>query len=122
MKRDMNLIREILLTLEAESSGFAPEHLEIEGYTNEQIGYHTFLLLEAGFIDGHNVNTFDSDSPAAIATRITWRGHEFLDEARDKNRWKEALRIAQEKGGGAVSIGVLTQVLSALTKQALGLS
>lgn len=122
MKRDKNLIREILLALEAESSGFAPKHLEIEGYTDEQVGYHTLLLLEAGFVDGQEVHTFNSDSPSAIATRITWKGYEFLDEARDKNRWKEAVRIAQEKGGGAVSIGTLTQILSALAKQSLGLN
>lgn len=37
MQRDMNLVRDILLSLEAESSGFAPDHLEIEGYTEAQI-------------------------------------------------------------------------------------
>ena len=122
MKRDMNLIRELLFVLEEEPSGFAPEDVEIKGYTNEQIGYHILLLIEAGFIEGQKTVTYGSSSPSAIATRLTWAGHEFLDEARDKNRWKEALRIAQEKGGGAVSIGILTQVLSALAKQSLGLN
>ena len=118
----MNLVRDILLSLEAEFSGFAPDHLEIEGYTEAQIGYHILLLLEAGFVEGHKTATYDSSSPSAIATRITWAGHEFLDEARDKSRWKEALRLVQEKGGGAVSIGILTQVLSSLAKQSLGLN
>ena len=121
MKRDMNLVREVLLALESESSGFAQEHLQVEGYNNEQIGYHTLLLLDAGFVEGQRITTYDSDSPSAIVTRITWAGHEFLDAARDKGRWNEALRIVQEKGGGAVTVGVLTQMLSALAKQAVGL-
>ncbi|MCY7278818.1 MAG: DUF2513 domain-containing protein [Phormidesmis sp. CAN_BIN44] len=73
--------------------------LQIESYNDAQIGYHTLLLLEAGFVEGQKIVAF-GDSPSAIATRITWAGHEFLDEARDKGRWKDALRIVQEKGGG----------------------
>lgn len=122
MKRDMNLIRDILLALEAESSAFAPESLQLEGYSDEQIGYHTLLLVEAGLVEGVKTSSFDSDSPSASATRLTWSGYEFLDAARDKNRWQEALRIVQEKGGGAVTIGTLTQLLSALAKQAMGLN
>lgn len=121
MKRDMNLVREILLTIEAESSGFAPSEIQVEGYTDEQTGYHTLLLLEAGLVEGHRVVSY-SGGLSAIATRLTWTGHEFLDAARDNGRWKEALRIVQEKGGGAVTIGILTQLLSALAKQSVGLN
>lgn len=121
MKRDMNLIREIMIALEAESSGSAPDPVEIDGYTDEQINYHTLLLIEAGLVVGKKLRTSESDIPYAFPSRITWKGHEFLDEARDKNRWKEALQVVQQKGGGAVSIGVLTQLLSALAKQSLGL-
>lgn len=89
------------------------------GYT--LIDYHMLLLLEAGFVEGQKIISFESNSPSATANRLTWTGHEFLDAARDKNRWQEALRIAQEKGGGAVTIGILTQLLSALAKRAIGI-
>lgn len=56
MKRDMNLVREILLALEEDLSGFAPEDMEIKGYTDEQIGYHILLLIEAGFIEAKDRN------------------------------------------------------------------
>lgn len=121
MKRDMNLVREILLAIESEETGYAPNGLSLEGYSQEQIGYHILILLEAGLVEGQKTTSMSSRSPSAIATRLTWTGHEFLDAARDKGRWKKALSIVQEKGGGAVTIGILTQLLSVLAKQSIGL-
>jgi hypothetical protein len=41
MKCDMELVRAILLTVEAqEHSGQAPRDLTTEGYTPEQVGHH----------------------------------------------------------------------------------
>jgi Hypothetical protein (DUF2513) len=53
--------------------------------------------------------------------RMTWKGHEFLDSARDESIWKETMGLVQEKGG-SVAIGVLTQLLSSVAKQHFGLS
>lgn len=46
-------------------------------------------------------------------------GHDFIDTARDENQWKKAMTTVNEKG--AVTIGVLIQILSALMKQSFGL-
>ena len=48
MKRDMELIRKLVLALENEPTGYAPENLNIEGYTSEQVGYHAYLMIDAG--------------------------------------------------------------------------
>ena len=45
MKRDMELIRKLVLALEDAPSGYAPGVLEIEGYTPEQIGYHALYMF-----------------------------------------------------------------------------
>ncbi len=39
MKRDMELIRQMVLAIEDFPSGFAPKTLNIEGYTKEQVSY-----------------------------------------------------------------------------------
>ncbi len=39
MKRDMDLVREILLAIDSHEKGYAPQKMEFEGYTDEQIGY-----------------------------------------------------------------------------------
>ena len=49
MKRDMDLIRKILLLMEVEPQRKVPG---IEGYTSEQIGHHVYLMMQAGLIEG----------------------------------------------------------------------
>ena len=65
----MDLIREILLRLEAHPHGFAPA-LEIEGYTDEQIGSHVALMGQAGLIDAHPITTIADESPRALALSL----------------------------------------------------
>ena len=119
MKRDMELIRNILLLLENETSGWAPDSIEIDGYTNEQIGYHTVLLIEAGLVVGEESEEMGSE-PSGFIQRLTWAGHEFLDSAKDSGRWKEAKDIIEKVGGA--SLKVWSSVLTQLTLKSLGLS
>jgi hypothetical protein len=119
MKRDLELIRKMVLAIEDSPTAYAPR-LEFDGYTDAQVGYHAYLLIDAGFARGQDTTTFDSDGPEAIITSLTWDGHEFADAARDDSRWTKAMGLVQEKGG-AVTIAVLTQVLVGLMKGAFGL-
>jgi hypothetical protein len=120
MKRDMNLVRSIVLALEGNAAGFAPKDLPIEGYSKEEIGYHIYIMLEAGLVRGADVTTYGSSSPEAIATSLTWAGHEFADAARDPKRWQRALEIAKEKAG-SVTLDVLLKLLRELMSSGLGL-
>jgi hypothetical protein len=118
MKRDKELIRKLVLAVEDARNGYAPNGIDVEGYTQEQIRYHAYLLLDGGFIEGDRIDNTDSDSPEAIVRNLTWKGHEFADAARDETRWKKAVGIVQEKGG-SVTISVLTQLLIELMKRGL---
>ena len=51
MKRDLELIREILLRVEALPVGHFLSNIEIDEYSPDVIGEHVRLLQEAGFID-----------------------------------------------------------------------
>ena len=120
MKRDMELIRKMVLALEDEPTGFAPRDLNFPGYTSEQIGYHAHLLIEGGYAKGFDATNHDSSGPEAVLTSLTWKGHEFVDAARDESRWKKATGIVKEKSG-SVTIDVLTQLLVELMKRTIGL-
>jgi hypothetical protein len=121
VKRDLELIRKIVLIVENAPTGWAPQRLEVEGYTEAQIGYHAYLLVDAGLAKGHDTTTMGSDGPEAMITTLTWAGHEFADAARDESRWRKAMVAVQEKGG-TVTLGVLTQLLVALMRSALGIA
>lgn len=120
MNRDLELIRKIVLAIEDSPSGWSPD-LKFEGYSNDQIGYHAYLLIDAGLAKGTEVTTCGSIAPEGFIQNLTWAGHEFAAAARDETRWKTAMGVVQEKGG-TVTIGVLIQLLVAIMKNVFGLS
>ena len=44
MRRDLELIHMMVLAIEDHPSGWAPHQLAIDGYSDEQIGYHAYGL------------------------------------------------------------------------------
>ena len=120
MKRDMDLIRKILLTTESDIHGFAPQKpMEIDGYTQEEIGYHIHLLGEADLAKVINMTFDQSDSPSAQMLNLTWNGHEFLDSARENTRWNQAKDKISKMGGASIEIWLA--LLIELGKKQLGL-
>lgn len=118
MKRDLELVRNMLFAVEDAPTGFAPE-LNFEDYTPSQVGYHAYLLIDAGLAKGAELTHFGSPGPEARITSLTWEGHEFAEAARDPDRWKQAMKIVKDKGG-SVTLDVLKQLLISLMKLAVG--
>lgn len=120
MKRDIDLIRKILLVLESQEHGFFREPLVVDGYTEEQIGYHVHLLGEAGLLKVRDHTHLQSMSPEAFPISITWAGHEFIDAAKDESIWEKAKTKVLKPIGG-VALDVLLEWLKAEAKQRIGL-
>ncbi len=100
MKRDLDLIRRILLNIETEGEdssrrpGFA--NIADDGYDPEAIQYHVQLMHDAGLI------VADELVPGQWwPERITWAGHEFLDLARNAALWQATNRDVESKVGSA---------------------
>ncbi len=117
MKRDIDLIREILLQLELNGPNMSGVKFQIEGYSQDEINYHLSLLVEGGLVDAIDVSSHKG--VGWIPRRLTLEGHDFLDRARDKNRWEKAKKILAEKGGG-MAIGLLNSILINLIKNEMG--
>ena len=85
MKRDMNLIKEILLHIENDLI-----KASIDNYSEQDILNHKGLLIESGFIEG-NVY-YDSESSKRIVGNViirdlTWQGHNLIDTLKDDNKF-----------------------------------
>ena len=119
MKRDMDLVRKILLAAEASPHGLVRESISIDGYSPEQVGYHIYLMMQADLVDGSDVTTRGSQSPQAVLTQLTWAGHEFIDAARSPAVWEQSKGVIGKLGD--VSFAVWTQVLTKITMANLGL-
>lgn len=111
MKRDMDLIRELMLRLEAlpvTPGGLVhvvpdSREVQIEGYDPDQIGYHLLLINSAGFITR-------STKPARSGIyfcRLSWAGHDFLDSVRSPDVWDRTKQAASAAGGFTVDLLVL---------------
>lgn len=113
MKRDIELVRKILLLINEHDHGYFSEIPHIAGYSEEQIGYHCFLLAEAGLIDASDISSDDSLSPTAIPTRLTWEGHEFVENSMNDGVWNQTKGVVEKVGHVAFSVWaqILTQVV-----------
>jgi hypothetical protein len=116
MKRDMDLIRGLLLEVEGEDP-----KLDLSRWSNPQKAYHAALLIEAGLVKGELFeNYYQEEKRAAELHRLTWTGHEFLDAARDEKSWKKVLQKVA-KAGGAVTFPILKQMLTNFIKEKVGI-
>jgi Hypothetical protein (DUF2513) len=103
MKRDMDLIRDILLALEADQKlngrllnrGRAGEFLEKEGVSEDEIAYGLRLLMDRSFVIG----SYDKASDTFDVERLSMDGHDFLDSIRDPDVWNKTKKGALAAGG-----------------------
>lgn len=86
MKRDMPLVRKILLHIE-DRNNVRAERVEIDGYDDELVQRHVELLLDAGFIQGLKSHTISQSLPVMRVTDLTWEGHDFLAAMRNEGVW-----------------------------------
>src|ERR1017187_6285328 len=84
MKRDMELIRWLLI--EQESGESLPE---VTRYPEDVQLYHFKLLADTNLIEASFIPEVGVPKQALIR-RITWAGHDFLDSSRDSKLWKMA--------------------------------
>lgn len=121
MKRDLDLVRKILLQMEAAEHGFFKGPLTIADHSDEEIGYHVFLMSQAGLVKALPDSEINSQSPHATPINITWAGHEFLEASKDDGLWNKAKTHVLKPAGGA-AFDVLLEWLKSEAKQRLGLS
>jgi hypothetical protein len=111
MKRDMDLIRELLLKLEALDippgtltplSPHGPA-LAIEGFTGDDIGHHLRMMVSGGFIETGSSRPFGPEG-SLMFHAISWQGHDFLDSVRDPKIWEKTKSGAEAAGGFTVDL------------------
>jgi hypothetical protein len=120
MKRDLDLIRKIILAVEDLPTGMVSDEIEIDGYTSEQIGYHSYLIVNSGLAQGVDMGAFGDTSPNWQLLHLTSAGHDFAEAARSETAWNKAKSIVKEKAGGA-TLEILKEVLVGVIRGTLGL-
>jgi len=110
MKRDLDLIRKLLLFFEEKETA---EHVEvppIPGYDELTIRYHLVLMYDAGLLRCEPVRSSTSDRVIHVLPfELTWEGHEFLDNVRHDNVWERIRQIVISEGG-SLAFGIVNQL------------
>lgn len=109
MKRDLDLIKKILSSVEDSKNGASflnaeiPEkfHVDLDTFL-----YHVNLLAE------HQLLKKDEDREGVDLLGLTWKGHDFLDDTRDHKLWNAA-----KKAGENLSFTAFQSVVTTLAQQ-----
>lgn len=117
MKRNMDLIRLLLLRSEGDQDAAA----ECTKFTVEELGYHVQLLIDAGLVEGMVARDSNGAIIGAVVSRLTWSGHEFVQTMRDNTLWKKAKEHFL-KPGVSWSFDLLKEWAKHELKQKLGLT
>lgn len=102
MKRNMDLIREILLKLEKNCNDVCYYTLDLNEFqlNREEVLGHCKLIIDRGLADGQFV------SNGVTFRALTWEGHDFLDNSRNSTVW-----AAAKEAAGDLSFGIFVKVL-----------
>lgn len=105
MKRDMDLVRAILLAMEAVPEGeLPPNPFSVNGYTDEVVGHHVHLLGEARLLRTADKTSYSDPTRQAIPLEVTWAGHDFIDTMRSQEVWERTKQAMKEAGGGGLGL------------------
>ena len=116
MKRDMDLIRQILLKVE--SSDKTLYSFGVCGYQQREVDYNLELLISRRLVNGQlNRPITGGINPAVHG--LTWDGHDLLDSIRSESMWEKTKDYLKARDLQNVPFEVLTKVLvSIISKQA----
>jgi len=84
MKRDADLIRDILLSVEADHSG-----IESKIADKDIINHHLHLMIKGGLLSGQEINEGQWQIYG-----LTWEGYELLELIRDQ--WPGIKRVLDD--------------------------
>jgi len=117
MRLNFDLVREILLAVE-QAPANRPVKVDLQDRDRDDVLEHLELLIDNGLLKGRVM-------PSGMGGKriydihvegLTWKGQEFLENARNDQVWRKALALIKEKGMSA-SLEVLTTLLVKVMSQ-----
>lgn len=110
MKRDMELVRTLLLKLEEMpiqaghviGIAWSDEFFDVKNVDRDTAIKHFDLLMEAGFIAAPR----NQGMTQFFLTGLTWEGHEFIDSIRNPEVWTKTKAGMKVVGGFGLDLMV----------------
>lgn len=122
MKRNLDLIRQILLYCEDKNPDrvYTDELADALDVDFETISYHIQLLDDCGYIQTDAMHAMGTLMPDFIIYRITSFGHDYLDAVRDDDVYKATKKKLGSKFT-SITLDVVKLVATEVIKDQLGI-
>lgn len=106
MKRDLDLIRKILLAVEEQQNLYAFNDVQelaqkIKNDNIEIVGYHVSLLQDCNYIEVEDIGCCGEEYDNYSIKRLTAFGCDYLDSVRDEAIWQKVKAKLIPIGGTA---------------------
>ena len=120
MKRDLDLVRLILLEVEKSDEPVHAEKLTCDAFTFSMIAYHVELMRAHGLLDASISKDWNGKPVYCCIEALTWDGCDYLDAIRNENVWEKTKKVIKETVGSTtlalikdVAVIVATQAIKA---------
>lgn len=120
----MDLIRSILIQVEAADDSRECGQLDFCGHSQSEVYYHIELMQQRGLIDATIHKDWAGEIISASISGLTWDGLDYLDAMRDDRVWSRAKKaIASTVGSTTFDVikQACTMVATEMIKSGLGL-
>ena len=119
----MDLVRRIILDVADSNGDLNARHWEEEGSKNshDKVGYHIWLLNDAGYLRASFMNADDDPYYNVIVSRLTWEGQDLADSLRSQKVWDEVKKRLSDLGVD-VAVSVVKTLAIKVACEQLGIS
>lgn len=120
MKRDMDLVRFILMQIAESQAELQLNSLYMDRWTKSEVDYHVLLMTSAGLIDADLNGGWHGRLLDGTIYGLTWDGQDFLDSVANDRVWETVKKRVAETVG-SVSMSTLKSVAGSVALASLGL-
>ena len=121
MKRDWDLIRQILLTCEAAPPSKKLNPGDFGDIDKAALFEHVRLLTDAGYIDARLMPFHTGQGGGEfVITNLVWDGHDLLAKMKSDTWWAKIKKVSADKGL-SLTFDVIKALATPAAKSLLGL-
>jgi hypothetical protein len=119
MKRDLDLVRQLLLQIEGLPAG-PPAQYRTSEIEDPVLLAHFELVIASGLVNGKISRSQSSRGDVISISGLTWEGHEWIEMVRSQSVWNATKSMLLDSGG-ALTYELTKEVAANLLRVRLGL-
>jgi len=119
MKRDLDLVRQLMLQIEALPAA-PPVQYRMSEIEDPVLLAHLEMLIEAGLVNGRISRSQGARGDVISVSGLSWQGHEWIEMVRSQSLWNE-VKSAVLDGGGVLTFELTKAVAAKIFRARLAL-